>query len=237
MNAKRKTNTLATLWVAGIVLCVLAAFAIARAQTTTSAVSTQMSPGDSGSQVSALQTFLAADATIYPEGLITGYYGNLTLAAVQRYQCKNGLVCSGDVASTGYGRVGPATLAKIAMQQGTNPGGGTTLPSISYPSISGDVNAPIISAATVATSSTSATIMWATNEPARSRVMYATTWPFVYAYAFSANSSSGVSQNASATLSGLSPHTTYYYVLESVDASGNLQWDFNGFHNSFTTNL
>jgi len=33
-------------------------------------------------------------------------------------------------------------------------------------------------------------------------------------------------------MTGLNPSTTYYYVLESIDASGNLQW---GFGHSFTT--
>lgn len=232
MNTKRNKDTLAQLWVLSVIGIVLAAFAIANAQTT-DLVSTQMGPGDSSAQVSALQSFLAADPSVYPQGLVTGYYGSLTVAAVQAYQCKNGIVCSGDPTSTGYGVVGPTTLAKIEMQQGTNSGGGVSLPPVaSQPTGGVDLSAPVISAPTVATSSSSATISWNTSEPATSRVMYGTAWPFLYATAQSAQSVAGLSQNASATISGLSPNTTYYYVLESVDASGNLQWSID---HSFTT--
>jgi len=36
--------------------------------------------------VTRLQTFLASNRLIYPEGLITGYYGPLTQAAVRNFQ-------------------------------------------------------------------------------------------------------------------------------------------------------
>lgn len=67
--------------------------------------------GDSGEDVTQLQTFLKAQgADIYPEGLITGYFGNLTKLAVQRFQEKYDIAKSGDA---GYGYVGPKTRAKI----------------------------------------------------------------------------------------------------------------------------
>jgi peptidoglycan hydrolase-like protein with peptidoglycan-binding domain len=69
--------------------------------------------GLNNNDVSRLQTFLASDNTIYPEGLITGYFGNLTREAIKRFQCRHNIVCSGNETSTGYGRVGPATLAKL----------------------------------------------------------------------------------------------------------------------------
>lgn len=184
-------------------------------------VTTTLEEGDSGTNVTELQTFLKSDSTVYPEGLVTGYYGSLTVAAVERFQCKYSIVCSGDAASTGYGRVGPTTLAKVQLLQGSGTTGGA------------DVSAPILSKPLVATTSASATIQWSTNEPATSRVMYGTTWPFLYASAPSMMASSGYSTNASATLSGLYPNTTYFYVLESIDSSGNLQW---GIGNSFHTN-
>src|SRR3989344_7499461 len=40
----------------------------------------------SGSDVSCLQKTLAQDPAIYPEGLVTGYFGSLTQKAVQRWQ-------------------------------------------------------------------------------------------------------------------------------------------------------
>lgn len=70
--------------------------------------------GISGSDVTALQAFLAADSRIYPEGTISGYFGTLTQYAVQRFQSRHGLVTSGTPDTTGYGLVGPGTRALIA---------------------------------------------------------------------------------------------------------------------------
>jgi plastocyanin/peptidoglycan hydrolase-like protein with peptidoglycan-binding domain len=71
--------------------------------------------GMSGSDVSALQQFLARDPSIYPEGRITGYFGALTQAAVQRFQAAHNIVSSGTPSTTGYGTVGPRTIAAIAL--------------------------------------------------------------------------------------------------------------------------
>ncbi len=60
-----------------------------------------------------LQELLASDPSIYPEGLITGYFGPLTEKAIQRFQSKNNIVSSGSPKSTGYGLVGPKTRAKL----------------------------------------------------------------------------------------------------------------------------
>ncbi|OGG57058.1 hypothetical protein A3D71_02775 [Candidatus Kaiserbacteria bacterium RIFCSPHIGHO2_02_FULL_55_20] len=226
MKTTYKVNVLAIGWVCTLFVFVLSAFAFVNAQTT--AIVIQMSPGDSGAQVSALQTFLAADSTVYPEGLVTGYYGALTMAAVERYQCKNGIVCSGDPASTGYGRVGPLTLAKIQSQGGGTVGGGV-VPSF-------DVNAPILSTPAVTVASNAATVHWTTNEPARSRVLYATYRPALTYDAFASLSSFAdptFDFSSDVTLIGLMPNTIYYYVLESVDGNGNLQW---GIDHSFRTN-
>ncbi|MBU3925895.1 peptidoglycan-binding protein, partial [Patescibacteria group bacterium] len=64
-------------------------------------------------QVSQLQHFLAQWPNIYPEGLITGYFGPLTETAVKKFQCNHGIVCSGAPETTGYGVVGPVTKLKI----------------------------------------------------------------------------------------------------------------------------
>ncbi len=197
--------------------------------TTYAAVTTTLSPGSSGPLVSDLQTFLATDSSVYPEGLVTGFYGDLTTAAVQRFQCKYSIVCSGDAASTGYGNVGPATLAKIESLQG-----GTTSSGSSSGSI--DVNAPVLSWPTVATSSTSATVHWTTNEPAQSRLMYSTTPPALSYDAFAAMPSVGdptFDMSSDVVIAGLAPNTRYYYVLESTDASSNVQY---GIEHSFVTN-
>ncbi len=66
--------------------------------------------GSKGADVSKLQTYLAKDASLYPEGLITAYFGKATQEAVQRFQRKYKIVSSG----TGYGVVGPMTRAEMA---------------------------------------------------------------------------------------------------------------------------
>lgn len=55
--------------------------------------------------VTALQKFLAQDASIYPEGLVTGYFGPVSEAAVKRFQKKHGIIQTGTV--------GPLTRAKL----------------------------------------------------------------------------------------------------------------------------
>ena len=67
--------------------------------------SRELDEGMSGDDVSTLQQFLAQDPELYPEGLITGYYGSLTTDAVRRFQTRYGL--------SQVGRVGPQTLAKL----------------------------------------------------------------------------------------------------------------------------
>lgn len=61
--------------------------------------------GSNDKEVKTLQEFLKQDPEVYPEGLVTGYYGALTEKAVKKFQEKNGIEA--------IGVVGPKTLAKI----------------------------------------------------------------------------------------------------------------------------
>lgn len=70
---------------------------------------------DTGDDVANLQIFLRRDSSIYPEGIVSGYYGPATERAVQRWQKAQGIVSSGSPSSTGYGLVGAKTRA--ALQQ------------------------------------------------------------------------------------------------------------------------
>lgn len=63
--------------------------------------------------VTRLQQLLSTDPSIYPEGIVTGYFGQLTRKAVQQFQSKYSVVSSGDEGTTGYGLVGPKTRAKL----------------------------------------------------------------------------------------------------------------------------
>lgn len=80
-----------------------------------------LSPGTSDTTVSLLQRFLATDPTMYPEASVTGYYGPATERAVKRFQARFGIVSGGTPETTGYGRVGPATLSKLNQIYGNLP--------------------------------------------------------------------------------------------------------------------
>ena len=76
--------------------------------------------GDENDDVRKLQVFLAQDTTVYPTGLVSGYYGALTEDAVQRWQVKYGVVSTGSAATTGYGAVGPKTRQAMNVKCGVN---------------------------------------------------------------------------------------------------------------------
>jgi peptidoglycan hydrolase-like protein with peptidoglycan-binding domain len=190
---------------------VLFAPSISLAATT---IGSYMSQGSTGADVTALQTFLSLDTTIYPEGLVTGYYGPLTAAAVTRFQARYGI--------DQVGVVGPITLGKIngllasGGFGGSNTGGVVTT--------FGDVSAPYMSGESVSVSNNSATISWTTSEASQNRVMYSTSWPFLYATAASASDATQFDTQASVTITGLQPNTVYFFVPESVDANGNVMY-------------
>ncbi len=74
--------------------------------------------GSSGEEVKKLQEFLVKYPDLYPEGLVTGYFGPLTKRAVRRFQEKYNIVSSGDEATTGFGSVEPKTRAKLELLSG-----------------------------------------------------------------------------------------------------------------------
>lgn len=166
--------------------------------------------GSTGADVSALQTFLAQDVTLYPQGLVTGYYGFLTKAAVSNFQKRNGIDT--------VGRVGPITRAALNAQMAG--GGGVT---------TGDRSAPLIMGVAVSVGSTNASVSWNTNEAARG-ILYYSTAPLsifdnggtvsVSGIASTTDTSLRVAQNV--PLAGLSPNTTYYYLVYAADATGNV---------------
>jgi murein L,D-transpeptidase YcbB/YkuD len=51
--------------------------------------------GDYGDDVKDLQKFLAKHPSIYPEGIVNGFYGPLTIQAVKRWQKQNGIEGTG----------------------------------------------------------------------------------------------------------------------------------------------
>jgi len=184
----------------------------------------QLRTGMTSEEVKLLQEILATDPEVYPEGLITGYFGKLTERAVKKLQKK---LCLEEV-----GSVGPKTLSRInelltegAGSSGKVPPGLLIAPGIQKKlcaTSTPDTTAPVISDI-VATSTTATTtqIKWLTNEKANSKVWYSISTPVVAATSTAAVSSSDYVLNHSIALSGLTASTTYYYLVTSADKSGN----------------
>ena len=167
----------------------------------------ELSLGMQGDDVKLLQAYLSADPRIYPSGLVTGYYGPLTYQAVIRWQQMHSLPA--------VGRVGPRTIAQLNGQMGGGFGIGG----------SADVTPPLITRENVVTTRNSATLTWNTSEEAKSRVLYSTReWPFSTSTSRTSTGGGGYETSHTVTLTGLTPNTLYYLVLESEDIAGNVVW-------------
>ncbi len=76
-------------------------------------ITTTLNPGARSDQVTKLQELFSGDKDIYPEGLVTGYFGPATVKAVKRFQEKYGI--------SPVGRVGPQTKDKLNEVFGASP--------------------------------------------------------------------------------------------------------------------
>ena len=74
--------------------------------TTTPKITSTLKIGTRSSEVTLLQEMLSKDPTIYPEGLVTGYFGTATQRAVKKFQTKYQITPVSGV-------VGPLTRAKL----------------------------------------------------------------------------------------------------------------------------
>lgn len=83
----------------------------------TGSLASDATDADTNGEVTRLQTLLAKDSAVYPEGTVSGYFGPATLAAVKRFQLKQGIVPS---TSPAYGTVGPATKAALSTKCSTS---------------------------------------------------------------------------------------------------------------------
>ena len=84
-------------------------------QATKAAILRNLSAGSSGDDVTALQELLLKEG-VYPDGLVTSYFGNLTKQAVIRFQEKYASeILTPNGLSSGNGFVGPATRAKVSQ--------------------------------------------------------------------------------------------------------------------------
>lgn len=74
---------------------------------------------NTGGDVTKLQQFLAKDLSIYPEGVVTGYFGPATSRALQRWQIRHDIT----ITIPGIGAFGPKT--RKAMMSGQECGDGS----------------------------------------------------------------------------------------------------------------
>lgn len=172
------------------------------------ALNRQLEVGMSGADVSVLQTFLATDITLYPQQLVTGYFGFLTKAAVSNFQSRNGIPA--------VGRVGPQTLPVLNLQIA---GGMQTQSSA----------APIITSVMVTTYPTNATVSWNTNELSKGVVYYSTSPLTTYEYqnavtvsGMTAMTDTALRVSQAVVLPNLAPNTLYYYMVYTTDQAGNV---------------
>lgn len=188
-------------------------------------INSQLDLGERNVDVTSLQGFFADNSAIYPEGLVTGYFGGLTKSAVQRFQAQYGF--------EQVGRVGPMTRDKI---NSLITSGGWVV---------SDISGPWISSVGKAVSNTSATFAWNTNELASAKIFY-NTIPVtmsegdINSVGFGATNGLTVTNDSLARLSqqitvtNLQPNTTYYYVVVATDLQGNVSvWNPN---TTFRTN-
>ena len=78
-----------------------------------------LGPGASGGDVAQLQEHLGNTGDFrFPTA--TGFYGSLTVSAVQAFQCRALGLCSGSVTTNGYGAVGPQTRVALTQTCGNN---------------------------------------------------------------------------------------------------------------------
>jgi peptidoglycan hydrolase-like protein with peptidoglycan-binding domain len=182
-------------------------------------IQSQLDFGETNADVTNLQTFFKDNPAIYPEGIVSGYFGSLTRSSVQRFQAQYGL--------DQVGRVGPMTQSKINSLIAS---GGWTV---------SDISGPSISSVSKSVSNTSVTFGWNTDELASAKVFYntspvsmsegdITSSGFGSTNGWTSANDSIARTSQQVTVSGLHPNTQYYYVIVATDVKGNVSvWNPN----------
>jgi peptidoglycan hydrolase-like protein with peptidoglycan-binding domain len=167
--------------------------------------------GMSGNDVSLVQTHLGKDSTIYPQGLVTGYFGSLTKSAVSNFQARNGIAT--------VGRIGPVTLQALNAQMA---GGGSVIIGM------GGI-APTLSSVNVNTSRNSAVVNWSANQNTKDVVYYSTNQLATTEREHSVDVVGSVAMtdanfrsSHSVSIANLQANTTYYYMIYTTNQSGDV---------------
>lgn len=176
-------------------------------------INSQLDFGETNADVTSLQGFFADNASIYPEGLVTGYFGGLTKKAVQRFQALYGF--------DQVGRVGPTTRDKINTL--ISQGGWTV----------SDMSGPAIYSTTKTVNRDSVVFTWNTDELALAKVFYNTSpitmnegdmnsVGFGSTNGWSVTNDNLARTSQQVTVSNLLPNTKYYYTIVATDLKGNV---------------
>ena len=173
--------------------------------------STTLKVGSKGADVSTLQKFMASNTDIYPGGLVTGYFGGMTKAAVIQFQIAYDLSADGVAGRITKNKVNSLISAGYGL----------------------DIYAPGINNLSVVPSGRNVNISFNSNELVKATVFYDTSaidfsnWHDTEVslatpnISGTQNSDSTFSQNKQFTLSNLSANTTYHYMVTATDGSGN----------------
>ena len=169
-------------------------------------VSRNLAVGMSGADVSSLQTFLSHDDLYYPDGVVTGYFGPLTKAAVVNFQTYNNLPKTGQIDAATL----PVLDAKMALDGNGGP-------------------KAIISGVGVVAIPNSALIKFDTNEPAQGLVYFSTKplaitehWNSVDVVANMVATDKDFHTSQGIVIKNLQPKTTYYYMVSATDKYNNV---------------
>lgn len=90
-------------------------FSTTNTPTASCEITTTLSRGMKGTDVTRLQSFLVSQQLLSSDSA-TGFYGAMTEAAVKQFQCKDMNLCSGTPQTTGYGMVGKMTRTAILSE-------------------------------------------------------------------------------------------------------------------------
>ena len=152
----------------------------------------ELGVGSTGDDVKFLQKFLAAMPDLYPEKLVTGYYGSLTKKAVEKFQKKYVLTING--------RLDASTYKKINERWAAD-------------------NTPIISAMKSQTlGPTGVLVSWKTDQPATTKIFYSNSaLPEGKTLVIS---DSHLSLDHAIEINHLTNSTTYYYTAVSGNSTG-----------------
>jgi hypothetical protein len=215
------------------------------------AIAAELKEGMTSEDVKLLQEMLAADPDVYPEGLITGFFGPLTKMAVMKFQEKHGLEAVGSVGPKtraqlngllsdetfkckAWGRlIAPGQLKKhgnvtIDVSNCANvPGGiakklgGDWKGATTTATSTSDTKAPVISDIDTDDIGTTTTEVSWRTNEKARGIVWYDTDDNVDLDASEMESVSTLKTTQSLTLENLSASTTYYFIVVATDKAGN----------------